>query len=75
MKLRVLRGDHDSEHGAGHQCTGRSMMLSTVAGEQLGRGAASRLLLEIDVGERLPVMISGDETIQGGGKRRAVGME
>jgi hypothetical protein len=46
-----------------------------VAGEQLGRGAASRLLLEIDVGECLPVLISGDETIQGGGKRRAVGME
>jgi hypothetical protein len=28
---------------------------SLVAGEQLGGGAASRLILEIDVGERLPV--------------------
>ena len=38
------------------------MMLSTVAGEQLGRRAPSRLLLEIDVGECLPVVISGDES-------------
>ena len=37
------------------------MMLSTVAGEQLGRRAPPRLLLEIDVGERLPVVIADDE--------------
>ena len=32
-----------------------------VAGEQLGRCAAARLLLEIDVGERLPVGVADDE--------------
>jgi hypothetical protein len=37
------------------------MILSTVAGEQLGRRAPPRLLLEIDVGERLPVVIADDE--------------
>ena len=32
-----------------------------VAGEQLRRCAAARLLLEIDVGERLPVGVADDE--------------
>jgi hypothetical protein len=32
-----------------------------VLSEQLGRGASSRLLLEIDVGERLPVGVADDE--------------
>ena len=31
------------------------------AGKQLGRRAASRLLLEIDVGERLPISIKDDK--------------
>jgi hypothetical protein len=50
-----------------------------VAGEQVCRRTPSRLLLEIDVGERLPVVIADDEVqasvssaVQGGGKRRAV---
>jgi hypothetical protein len=32
-----------------------------VAGEQLGRSSASRLLLEIDVGERLTVLVPDGE--------------
>ena len=32
-----------------------------VAGEQLRRRAASRFILEIDVGERLPVVVADDE--------------
>ena len=56
------------------------MMLSTVAGEQLGRRAPPRLLLEIDVGERLSVGVAAikeasvSSTDQGGGKRRAAGV-
>ena len=56
------------------------MMLSTVAGEQLGRRAPPRLLLEIDVGERLPVVIADDEAglllleDQGGGKRATLSL-
>ena len=48
-----------------------------VAGEQIGRRAPSRLVLEIDVGERLPVGVADDEAGvgfvggPGGGKRRA----
>ena len=47
-----------------------------VRGEQVGCGAPPRLLLEIDVGERLPVGVgamkqaSDSSTDQGGGKRR-----
>jgi hypothetical protein len=33
-----------------------------VAGEQLGRRSTTRLLLEIHVGERLPVGVADDET-------------
>ena len=32
-----------------------------VAGEQMSRRAPSRLLLEVDVGERLPVGVADDE--------------
>jgi hypothetical protein len=32
-----------------------------VAGEELGRRSPSRLILEIDVGERLPVGVADDE--------------
>jgi hypothetical protein len=32
-----------------------------VAGEELGRRAPPRLVLEIDVGERLPVVVADDE--------------
>jgi hypothetical protein len=35
-----------------------SSRVSLVAGEQLGRRAASGLILEVDVGERLPVGIA-----------------
>jgi TPR repeat protein len=57
-----------------------------VLGEQLGR-ASTRLILEIDVGERLLAGVADDETRpiqlrvwappmdQGGGKRRADGIE
>ena len=44
-----------------------------VAGEQLGRRAPSRLLLEINVGERLPVGVADDEAgvglLDGPGRR------
>ena len=46
-----------------------------VAGEELGRRAPARLLLEIDVGERLPVAIANDEAgvglLDGPGRREA----
>jgi hypothetical protein len=51
-----------------------------VAGEELGRRAPSRLPLEVDVGERLPVGVADDEAglllvdRSGRGKRRAEGM-
>jgi hypothetical protein len=35
--------------------------LHLVAGEQLGCGLPARLILEIDVGERLPVGVADDE--------------
>ena len=52
-----------------------------VAGEELGGGAASRLLLELEIGERLAVPSLSSEALQiqlgvgvlddqGGGKRR-----
>jgi hypothetical protein len=58
-----------------------------VAGEQVRRRAPSRLVLEIDVGERLAVSVSrtmkqswpsfmpGSSTDHGGGKRRADGIK
>jgi hypothetical protein len=46
-----------------------------VAGEQLGRRPPCRLLLEIDVGERLPVGVADDEAgvglLDGPGRREA----
>jgi hypothetical protein len=48
------------------------------AGEQLGRGAPSRLPLEIGVGERLPLVIADDEAgvrlLGGPGRREAAGL-
>ena len=46
-----------------------------VAGQQVCRRAASRLILEIDVGERLPIGIADDEAgvglLGGPGRREA----
>ena len=46
-----------------------------VVGEELGRCAASRLLFEIHVGERLPVGVADDEAgvglLDGPGRREA----
>ena len=52
-----------------------------VPGEQLGRRASTGLVLKIEITERLPVRVADDETLrvlvdhQGGGKRRAEGIE
>jgi len=46
-----------------------------VAGEQLGRRAASRLILEVNVGERLAAVVADDEAgvglLDGPGRREA----
>ena len=70
------------QRGLAHPDTGTASRAGGALGQRLPVGVAddwrrapTGLVLEIDVGERLPVLISGDETIQGGGKRRAVGME
>ena len=48
-----------------------------VAGKQLGRRAPSRLILEIDIGQRLPVVVADDEAgvrpLDGPGRREAAG--
>jgi hypothetical protein len=63
--------------GPGRRREGASCV---VAGEQLGRRAAARLVLAIDVGERLPVGVADDEagvssTDQGGREAASGGDE
>jgi len=49
--------------------------ITSSLGEQLGRRSPSRLVLEIDIRERLPVVIADDETrglfLDGPGRREA----
>ena len=56
-------------------------MRRAVTGQHLARGTATGVVLAIDESQRLPVRVAHDETRavsstdQGGGKRRAAGME
>jgi hypothetical protein len=59
--MAVYRQSSFQPSGSGSFADVRGDPPGFVAGEQLGRRAASRLLFEIHVGERLPVGVADDE--------------